>query len=377
MKSFIAMVVCLVFGAWGQLAYAGPQAPKDMAVFKQKKISLGKLIFHDQNLSEPAGRSCGSCHIQDKAFADSGKVLSHSADGKLFGPRNTPSIAYVQYNPVLHWDFEHKHWVGGFFYDGRETNIQSQAAIPFTSPFEMGNSSIKQVVEKLQKSPYVDMFKGIYGKDIFDDVDNAMYAITDAIVNYEMGPEFAKFDSKYDWFLQGKAQFSALEKLGLSVFEDKRKGNCASCHQSSKGENGKPAVFTNYTYANLGLAKPNLSSFYTISKQYNPKGKDFVDKGLAENANIHDSPNQLGKFKVPTLRNVAITAPYMHNGMFDDLRQAVEFHNTRDVDKKWGKAEVSVNVDQQHLGNLKLNAQEVDALVAFMKTLTDGYRPVN
>ena len=370
-KSLICGVVCFT----SLSAFGGQDTLNPMQVFQQKKISLGKLIFNDTSLSEPAGLACGSCHISDKAFSDPGKVVSAGANGKLFGPRNTPSISYVRFNPVLHWDFQEKHWVGGFFLDGRETNIQSQARVPFTNSVEMGNKTDQQVIDKIKKAPYADMLKSLYGKDIFTDADNAMYAVTDALVNYEMGPEFAKFSSKFDWFLQGKVQLSKLEKLGLEVFEDPEKGNCSACHISKTESPDKPPVFSDYTYDNLGLAKPQSIPFYKMDKKHNPLGKQFVDNGLGDNPNIHNNPEQLGKFKVPTLRNVAITGPYMHNGMFDDLKEVVKFYNARDIDKKWGKPEIDTNVNREELGDLKLTEHEVDALVAFMKTLTDGYQP--
>ena len=355
-------------------AFAEQQDLTAMQVHQQK-IALGKLIFHDNNLSEPAGQSCGSCHQTENAFSSPGNVVTPGANPNLFGNRNAPSIAYVKYNPVLHWDFEEKHWVGGFFYDGRETNLQSQADKPMTNPLEMGNRSNKEVVAKVKVAPYAAMFKQLYGEQVFKDTDTAMDAVIDALVSYEHGPEFAKFSSKYDWYLSGKIKLTKLEQLGLEVFEAEDKGNCAACHISQVDASGRPPLFTDYTYDNLGLSKPRSLPFFDMAKHHNPSGAKYVDHGLSLNPNIHDNQEQIGKFKVPTLRNIAITGPYMHNGIFTELKEVVEFYNTRDIDDKWGKPEVLATVNEDELGDLKLTELEVEALVAFMKTLTDGYEP--
>ncbi len=110
-----------------------------------------------------------------------------------------------------------------------------------------------------------------------------------------------------------------------------------------------------------------------MTKQFNPQGKNYIDYGLAQNPNINNGPNEKGKFKVSTLRNIAGTAPYLHNGVFDTLKEVVEFYNERDVSDRWEKAEVSENKNTEELGDLKLSEVEVDAIVAFLRTLSDGY----
>lgn len=366
-----------------KLAYSEPVTALTNLTDLQR---LGKQIFEDTRLSSPVGQSCASCHQSDKFFADPGKVVSPGANPTKFGNRNAPSISYIKFNPELFWNEEEALWMGGFFHDGRAKTIQEQAGGPFLNPLEMGNSTMAEVVDKVKASGYAKLFEQVSGNAIWQNTDKAFDAITKAISAYEQGPEFALFDSKYDYYLQGKIELSAQEKLGLEVFESEEKGNCAACHPSTANQqaSGRPYIgplFTDYSYDNLGQpANPNLI-FYSMDKLYNPQGKNFKDLGLANNPHINNAHEEKGKFKVPTLRNIAKTAPYLHNGVFNELVEVVEFYNQRDVelkkhlnDRRWAEAEVADNVNDEELGDLKLSAEEVDALVAFMQTLTDGYQ---
>jgi cytochrome c peroxidase len=163
-------------------------------------------------------------------------------------------------------------------------------------------------------------------------------------------------------------KLSAREKRGLALFNDPSKGNCAACHPST-GVDGTPPLFTDFTYDNLGVPKNPRNGFYRMAPQYNPAGAAWVDHGLG---GVLGLASEDGKFKVPTLRNIALTAPYMHNGYFTDLRSVVNFYNTRDV-APWPAPEVADTVNHEELGNLGLNEQEVEDLVAFLYTLSDGY----
>jgi len=337
------------------------------------KVALGKLIFEDQNLSQPAGQSCASCHQSNQFYADPGKAVSPGANPVLHGNRNAPSIAYVKFTPNLFWNKEEALWMGGFFLDGRATSLQEQAAGPFLNPLEMGNQNPGQVVSKVKGSSYKILFEQVYGVNIWADTVVAFDAITDAIVAYENGPEFALFNSKYDYYLQGRVTLSPKEKQGLELFEAQDKGNCAACHPSQQGDNGEPPLFTDYSYDNLGQPANSRLAFYKLAKPFNPQGINYIDYGLAKNPNINNGPDEKGKFKVSTLRNIAGTAPYLHNGVFDTLKEVVEFYNERDVSDRWKKAEVTENKNTEELGDLKLSEVEVDAIVAFLKTLNDGY----
>lgn len=238
----------------------------------------------------------------------------------------------------------------------------------------MGNKNAAQVRDKLQRSSYASLIKQIYGGSIFDNADAALNAAANAIVAYEQGPEFALFSSKYDYYLQGKVALTAQEQNGLQVFEAEDKGNCAACHPNSVGDNGEPPLFTDFSYDNLGAGKNNKLPFLMMDKTINPDGTHYRDMGLALNQNIDNAADQKGKFKVPTLRNIELSGPYLHNGLFETLEEIVGFYNTRDTDEKWPAAEVSENVNTEELGDLGLTDQEVSDLIVYLKTLTDGYR---
>lgn len=333
-----------------------------------EKLLLGKLIFNDFSLSEPAGRSCGSCHKADAFYADPGKVNSPGVSASLLGKRNTPSISYVKYTPDLYWDEQENHWVGGFFWDGRAKTLAEQAGGPLLNPTEMANKSQDQVIAKIKSSSYKALFEKVYGKTIWENSNEAFAALIDALVAYESGPEFGLFTSKYDYYLQGKASLTAIEKKGLELFEAEDKGNCSACHPSRADGKGERPLFTDFTYDNLGL--PSFSGLLSYGD-----GDNSIDSGLYLNPHIRNAEEGRGKFKVPTLRNVEKTAPYMHNGMLETLEDVMDFYNSRDVDKKWGKPEIPENLNSDELGDLGLSDIEKAAIVAFMKTLTDGYDP--
>jgi len=156
---------------------------------------------------------------------------------------------------------------------------------------------------------------------------------------------------------------------GLQLFVSEEKGNCDACHPSFPTVEGVGPLFTDYTYDNLGVPSNPENPFYLLPEDLNPDGFDFVDLGLGET--VMD-PGENGKFRVPTLRNIAITAPYMHNGVFKTLFEVIAFYNTRDI-APWPAPEVAENVNKDELGNLQLTNQEIEDLVAFLTTLTDGW----
>jgi len=392
LPAMVAVLVSAVAVGQGDLLVDAQAEENDIARLAPPKERLGGMLFHDARLSEPAGQSCASCHDANFASTDPDQwtPTSQGVDPKLFGNRNTPTAMYMAFSPAFHFDADEGLYVGGQFLDGRAATLEDQAKGPFLNPLEMANTSKQQVVDKVSAASYASLFKRVYGPDAFSDTDAAYDRIADAIAAFERTRIFNKFTSKYDAYLAGKAKLTGQEMRGLELFEREDKGNCAACHTSRPGEDGTPPLFTDFTYDNLGVPKNPLNQFYKMSKLHNPDGNKFVDKGLG--GFVH-SPAEDGKFKVPTLRNIALTAPYMHNGYFMTLRGAVDFYNTRDTkpacpqefiadDKAiakgcWPAAEVADNVNTDELGNLKLSEQEVDDIVAFMRTLTDGWNPVN
>ncbi|MCG7849186.1 MAG: c-type cytochrome, partial [ANME-2 cluster archaeon] len=327
-------------------------------------------------------QSCASCHEPEFGFADpdSSRAVSQGAIPERFGNRNSPTAAYAAYSP----DFEKVggEYIGGQFWDGRAANLVEQAKGPFLNPLEMNNPSKLVVIQKIRNSDYAKIFEEEYGPDAFEDVETAYNNAAEAIAAYENSPEVNRFDSKYDKFLAGNVKLTSQERKGLKLFNDPKKGNCAACHPSTPGLYAEKPLFTDFTYDNLGVPSnlgmigdsPELMDWYPfyyppIAPNFNPDGLDFVDYGLGA---IVKENGEMGKIKVPTLRNVAITQPYMHNGVFTSLKEVVHFYNTRDVEE-WPAPEVDMNVNTDELGDLGLTDEEVQAIVAFMETLTDGY----
>jgi len=192
--------------------------------------------------------------------------------------------------------------------------------------------------------------------------------MSDAIEAYEKTSEVSPFNSKYDHWLRGQTELSEQELRGLKLFEAADKGNCAACHPSRPAEDGSPPLFTDFTYDNLGVPRNPENPFYLLPPELNSDGFAFVDLGLGETVT---DPAQNGKFRVPTLRNVAVTDPYMHNGVFKTLFNVVAFYNTRDV-TEWPAPEVAENVNMDEMGKLGLTNLELEDLVAFLRTLTDN-----
>lgn len=349
--------------------------------------ALGRLLFFDAGLSEPAGQSCASCHAPARAFTDpdTSRPTSKGVDPRRFGNRNSPTAMYMAFSPAFHFDEKEGHYVGGQFWDGRAATLEEQAKAPFLDPLEMANPDKRAVVQKVRRAAYAGLFEQVYGKGALDDVDRAFEHIAAALAAYERGPELRPFNSKYDAWLAGKAKLSKQELRGLKLYEDEKKGNCAACHPSRRGPKGEPPLFTDFTYDNLGVPRHPDNPFYGQDKAHNPDGARFVDRGLGAAVK---QPAEDGKFKVPTLRNIARTAPYMHNGYFTTLRGVVAFYNDRDARKRcpndlpeaealkrrcWPAAEVAANVNTEELGRLGLTGREVDDIVAFLRTLDDGY----
>jgi len=356
------------------------------------KAALGAMLYKDTNLSDPLGQSCESCHSLDllaagsgvsaRGFADPGSSfdapVSPGAVTGVFGDRNAPTAAYAMFAPDFQYDTTNSRYIGGQFLDGRAVDLVEQAKGPFLNPKEMNNTK-QGVVDAVKAASYATAFKAIYGATSLDNVDTAYDNIADAIATFERTAMFAPFSSKFDAVQAGKASFTAAEQRGFDLFKTTGAGKCAECHKLEKSGGSSGVLFTDFSYWNIGVPQnPN-----------NPAGTTatgFTDIGLAANPNLVASApasGERGKFKVPTLRNVELTAPYMHNGALATLEQVVNFYNERDPKNCYGSAvpfvdcwpdpEVTDNLDVTFSGDLLLSAQDEADLVAFMKTLTDGY----
>jgi cytochrome c peroxidase len=375
---------------------------------------LGKRMFFDISLSDPAGQACSSCHGSvagwsgpDSEFNDKGSVYEGATKGR-FGNRRPPTASYAGDSPVLHID-EEGTFVGGMFWDGRATGeelddpLAEQAMGPFLNPLEQNNADEKSVVLIVRDSNYANLFKKVWGPDSLDwknDIHGTYVKIARSIAAFERSVEVNPFNSKFDDFWHNanskgldvesidEPNWKKYRKLGLEDEELKglmlfnTKGLCAECHVLTS-VNGKPPVFTDFTYDNLGVPRNPDNPFYSMDKKWNPDGKKWIDKGLGgylegtEKYKKYAAENY-GKQKVPTLRNLDLrpsegfVKAFMHNGFFKTLKEVVNFYNTRDVDgAEWAPPEVSENVNVDELGDLGLTPEEEDAIVLFMKTLSD------
>jgi len=349
---------------------------EDLVKQTKQKEALGQALFFDKNLSKNRTQSCSTCHNPETAFTDNrdngiSKMASLGDDGESLGDRQAPTAMYAMFSPEFHYDKENKKYIGGQFWDGREASLAGQAGGPPLNPIEMGMSSKKEVVKRLKENPYyIQAFKDIYGEDIFKNIDKAYFAMTDSIEKFEMTEQFAPFDSKYDRYLKGEYDLTPLEDLGRSLFFSQANNSCATCHLSKK-EDAMGETFTNHEYHNIGTP----INYELRSKN----GVKDIDMGLLANPKVSNEIHK-GKHKVPTLRNVAVTAPYMHNGVFKDLRTVVEFYDkynnsdrtiNPETKKPWDEPEVKETISLDELKAKKQNDRKIDALVAFMKLLTD------
>ena len=340
------------------------------------KEELGKVLFFDKNLSKNRTQSCATCHNPKAGFVDDREngvsfMTSLGDNGKSIGDRTAPSASYASYSPKFHYDKKKKKYIGGQFWDGREHTLEGQAGGPPTNPDEMGMKDKKDTSLRLQENPfYVEAFKSLYGKEIWTDEEKAYQSMANAIASFEKTEEFSPFDSKYDRYLEGKYDLTVLEDLGRTLFFSNNNNSCASCHVL-KGEDKKGETFTNYEYHNIGTP---------VNKSLREKnGVTKIDGGLLNNPLVNDEKEK-GKFKVPTLRNVAVTGPYMHNSVFKDLRTVVDFYDkynnpkrtiNKETNKPWANPEVKVTIAKEELKAKKLTERKIDALLAFMKLLTD------
>jgi len=374
-----ALPVVLFLAVFAIAGCEGPESSVEAtsAVGQQASLTpkenLGKLLFFDPMLSTPPGQACSHCHSPSAGFGNPNQQLpvSRGVHPDRYGNRNDMTASYTGYIPPLAFDDSEGHWVGGLFWDGRAASLTEQAMGPPLNPLEMANPDAEAVVAAIREAHYRDQFLEVYGEGALADAEEAFEDMADAIAAYEMSGELRPFNSKYDLYLAGEVQLSDGELHGLSLFEDEGKGNCAACHPSRPGPDGSPPLFTDYTYDNLGTPKNPENPFYFLSSEFNPDGVDFVDLGLGP---VVGDPEFNGFFRVPTLRNSAATPPYMHNGVFHTLYQVVSFYNSRDVGP-WPAPEVASSVNQDELGNLGLTPREMESIVAFLRTLTDGYEP--
>ena len=422
--------------------------------------TAGKALFNDKSLSVSGKQSCATCHVAARAFTadpatDQGlPVPLGGPNMDLPGFRNTPSLMYASLTPAFFLDGGTA--TGGFFRDGRSSSLDQQAQLPFITPFEMANQDAAEVVGRLQNSPdTLQAFIAVYGSQVLGNPQAALADMGLAIAAYETeDSDFHPFTSKFDYWSQGKAQLTDQELEGLALFNNPGKGNCTACHPSQRQGYSDHPLFTDFTYDNIGVprnwnipanAATPVSPISGVSlAAYLPAGPSnvpadaeysYYDMGLCgpfqppgsdphPRSSFFTVTTLCGLFKVPTLRNIALTAPYFHNGRFGTLHEVVEWYVTRDINNNTGNNPMPVpagpggnpyfpvgtfytNADGtpdlyqyndlpvQFDANVNiaevpytpptfeggqaptLTAAEIDAVVAFLCTLTDGYDPTN
>jgi cytochrome c peroxidase len=421
----------------------------------------GKALFNDKSLSVSGKQSCATCHVASRAFT-ADPATDQGLPVPLGGPnmdipgfRNTPSLMYASLTPGFFLDAGTP--TGGFFRDGRSSSLDQQAQLPFITPFEMANQDAAEVVGRLKSSPdTLQAFIAAYGSQVLGDPQVTLSDMGLALAAYETeDPDFHPFSSKFDYWQAGNAQLTDQELQGLALFNNPGKGNCTACHPSQRQGYSEHPLFTDFTYDNIGVprnwnipanaATPvspisgvSLASYMPAAPGNVPADAEYAyyDMGLCgpfqppgsdphQRASFFTVTTLCGLFKVPTLRNIAITTPYFHNGRFNTLHEVVEWYVTRDINNNTGNNPVPVAAgpggnpyfplgtfytnadgttpDLYQYNDLPLDfdanvniaevpytpptfeggqaptltAAEIDAVVAFLCTLTDGYDPAN
>ncbi|WP_283788477.1 cytochrome-c peroxidase [Bermanella sp. WJH001] len=372
------------------------------------KAELGERLFSDQNLSLDRTQSCATCHSPEHGFVDNRiNATYHNIhvaagslgdDGVSIGDRNAPTAAYAAFSPTFKYGTRarvqnqssdiaaYSGFLGGQFWDGRANDLAAQAGGPPLNPGEMNMPNKAAVIERIQENTeYVEAFERLFNNQVFSDVETAYDAMAEVIGEFEFlnRETFYPFDSKYDLSLTGEYSYDPNSKASLGkVLFFGSDFTCAACHQLREiGVEGE--LFTSFEYHNIGV--PENTRLRAIN------GVTEADLGLFNNPEVNKKSDAIahqGKFKVPTLRNVAITPPYMHNGVFNQLETVITFYehaklralnltdNTLNPETglTWAEPEVNLNIEHDTLGknDKNLTPENIEALVCFFMSLTDA-----
>ena len=383
--------------AYLNAAYA-PSLKRQPSV--DEMTAMGRAMFSEPSLSASGRQSCASCHSPQHAYgAPNGLAVQLGGAGmQAVGTRAAPSLRYIQNAPSFTEHFHDDEGddsidagpTGGRNWDGRAQSGHEQALTPLLAANEMGNADAAAVVAKLRNGPLAAQFQRTYGDDIFAHDDAAMRWILMSLEVFQESPmDFYPYTSKYDAVLRKQATLSKREARGLALFNDERKGNCASCHISAITESGGFPQFTDYGLINIGVPRNTK-----LAANADPR---YFDLGLCGpyRTDLREHQEYCGMFKTPSLRNVAERKVFFHNGSFTSLQQVMRFYVQRDTaPQKWypknadGSVhkyddlppglEANVNVeppfDRRPGQNPALNEAEIADIIVFLKTLTDGYK---
>jgi cytochrome c peroxidase len=395
------MLAC-VLGCMAAGLGAGADAPFYANTFDKVPSAaamtrIGRALFFDASLSASGHMACATCHDPRHAFGppNDSAVQRGGSDGRRFGARAVPSLMYTQNLPPFtehYFDDEGDDGIdqgpaGGRTWDGRAQSAHDQAPLPLFSPFEMANTGAAAVVAKVQSASYAAQLREAFGAGVFADPAAAFKAVLLSLETFQQSAaDFYPYSSKYDAWLRRQTSLSREELRGLDAFNDPARGNCARCHPSAM-RNGAFPQFTDFGYA--AIAAPRNEK---IPANANP---EYYDLGLCGplRTDLADRKEYCGLFRTPSLRNVALRPVFFHNGVLHRLEDVVRFYAERDSrPQRWYPqgadgvlkfndlpAEYWRNVDTQAPFNRRrgdpaaLSDQDIEAIVAFLKTLTDGY----
>lgn len=392
-----AAVVGLVRGASigaprpvpGTVRPAPLQAPPPL---DDPRAAIGRAIFFDRSLSTPPGTSCADCHDPARGYSGnhgSANGLARGSRPGRFARRSTPSVLYLRFIRRFHmtWDDESNlpEASGGFFWDGRESSVARLVLQPLLNPDEMGNPSREEIAGKLATAAYAPDLRRAFDAP-FASLARTIDALGLCLEAFLTSREMAPFSSRFDDFVRGTGTLTPLEQHGLALFEDAEKGGCRGCHRMDRGSVlPESSLFTDYGYEVVGVPRNR--------RRPPPRGRQY-DLGICErrDARLHTDDRWFcGSFRTPSLRNVALRESFMHNGTFTSLRDVVAFYATRGADPaRWYGAtpfddlppRYRTNVDaarppydQPPGGKPRLDDAEIDAIVAFLGTLTDRNLP--
>ena len=360
------------------------------AATEAARVAVGDLLFHDTRLSAAGNLACASCHVQERGHADADGTFLPLGGPALDqqGLRSSPTLNYLNDNRAFAFDSQGRP-SGGFTWDGRADSRAAQALAPLLAANEMAHASGAAVVARVRTLPYFAQLLSSSNLDTETSDAQVLQALQGALQSYQAGDvDYQPYTSKFDAVQDGRAAFSAQEARGLALFNSPQQGNCASCHSSTSPAGQARALFTNFGYFALGVPRNHSKATADTA---------FFDMGLCGpvRTDLSKRTDLCGQFKVPTLRNVALTAPYFHNGAVATLQDAVSFYATRDIDPaRWypvvnGVVDKFNDLPAAYRGNVnqkppfglqpgqppRLNAQDVQDLVAFLHTLTDGFVP--
>ncbi|KUZ71005.1 cytochrome-c peroxidase [Burkholderia ubonensis] len=377
-----------------------PQTRAQVFEGVKQMTALGKQLFVDPSLSGSGKLACASCHSAEHAFGPPNalSVQLGGDDMRRPGFRAVPSLKYLRGIPPFS---EHFHDspdegdesvdagpTGGLTWDGRVDTRDAQARIPLTSPFEMSSSPAK-VAKAVRAAPYVDAFRKAFGDKVLADDQATFDAVLRALDAFQQQPAlFDPYTSKYDAYLAGKAQLTPAELRGLQLFNDEKKGNCASCHLSQRTLEGGPPQFSDFGLIAIGVPRNRA-----LPVNRDPR---FYDLGACgpERTDLKGRGEFCGLFRTPSLRNVATRKTFFHNGVYHSLEDVMRFYVERDIHPEkfypvvHGKVQRFDDLPKRYWDNINreppfdrkpgdqpaLNEAEIKDVIAFLNTLTDGYR---